>query len=528
MSLTAQDVKPPVVLKDVSKHFGGAKALDHASLTISAGEIHGLLGENGSGKSTLIKVLAGFHAPDSGELLVNGEPIVLPMPPGTARQLGIGFVHQDLGLIPSLTILDNLRIGSFAAKASWRVSWRGERHLAKTLLDEYGLDVDPSATVESLRPTEKAMLAIVRAVQDIRTATSASNARGLLVLDETTVFLPADEKQHLFRVVREIASKSASVLFVSHDLDEVLEITDNVTVLRDGRVQGTVATRGVSIRELVQMIVGRAVEFVELDRRDVRPAGSPVVITDLTIGKVTYPRIEAHRSEVLGLTGLPGTGFDRVLHALFGSQQPERGTLELDGRVLPLDRLQPGTAVRAGIGFLPGDRLNQGSVGSLPVEDNVLSPILSRFRSPLGLNRRAMTRAAGELMDQFDVRPRDPSRPLESLSGGNQQKALVGKWLQLGMRLWLVEEPTQGVDIGARQQIFREIREAAQSGTAVICASNDHEQLALICDQVLVFGFNGRTRALEGSEINKQNISAACFDIVGTAHDNAGIGVDGQ
>jgi ribose transport system ATP-binding protein len=431
-----------------------------------------------------------------------------------SRQLGIGFVHQDLGLVPSLTVLDNLRIGTFASKTSWRLSWRAERRAALELLDEYGLQVDPAAKVAKLRPTERAMLAIVRAVQDIREVTERGDTTGLLVLDETTVFLPADEKDHLFRVVREIARKSASVLFVSHDLDEVREITDTVTVLRDGRVQGSVSTAKVTVGELVEMIVGRAVDIEQIERRVAASDAPAVVVADLQIDDVRYPSIETHAGEVVGLTGLPGTGFDRLPYAVFGAESPQSGTLMLNGQTHDLRRLNPIKAVRLGIGLLPADRQRQGSVGSLPVEDNVMSPVLSRFRTPVGLSRRAVTSASRDLMERFDVRPRDPAKTFQSLSGGNQQKALVGKWLQLGMRLWLLHEPTQGVDVGARQQIFRDVRAAAAGGMTVLCASNDHEQLALLCDRVLVFGSGGRIRELTGAGITKRNIGAACFDVV--------------
>ena len=521
MNAAGESLAATVTLRGISKHFGGARALDEVSLTIQRGEIHGLLGENGSGKSTLIKVLSGFHAPDSGEMTMNGTPIALPLPPGRSRELGIGFVHQDLGLVPSLTVLDNLSIGTFASTTSWRLSWRDERRAAQELLTEYGLHIDPRAKVADLGPTERAMLAIVRAVQDIRRATQEGAAMGLLVLDETTVFLPAHEKEHLFRLVREISRKSASVLFVSHDLDEVREITETVTVLRDGRVQDSVTTSEVSTRELIKMIVGHAVEADQIKRYPAIASDESISISDLEIDGVVFPTIETHAGQVLGLTGLPGTGFDRVPSAVFGAEPPQSGTLTMAGRKHELKHFNPREAVGLGIGFLPADRQREGGIGSLPVEDNVMSPVLSRFQKPYGLSRRAITAATRDLLERFDVRPRDPNKLLNSLSGGNQQKALVGKWLQLEMRLWLLLEPTQGVDVGARRQIIRDVRAAAKGGMAIVCSSNDHEQLALLCDRVLVFGSRGRIRELTGSEITKREISAACFDLVDSLVESA-------
>jgi ribose transport system ATP-binding protein len=279
-------------------------------------------------------------------------------------------------------------------------------------------------------------------------------------------------------------------------------------------VQGSVSTAKVTVGELVEMIVGRAVDIQQIERRTVATTAPAVVVDGLRIDGVSYPAIEAHDGEVVGLTGLPGTGFDRVPYAVFGADRPERGTLTLDGQPHDLRRHTPLKAVHLGIGLLPADRQRQGAVGSLPVEDNVMSPVLSRFRTPVGLNRRAITSASRDLMERFDVRPRDPAKTFQALSGGNQQKALVGKWLQLGMRVWLLHEPTQGVDVGARQQIFRDVRAAAAEGMTVLCASNDHEQLALLCDRVLVFGSRGRIRELTGSEISKRMIGAVCFDLV--------------
>ena len=257
---------PPVIaLRGLSKTFGGARALDSVDMTIQRGEIHGLLGENGSGKSTLIKILAGFHAPDEGELEVNGVPVGLPLHPGQFATLGLSFVHQDLGLLRELTVLENLRMIELAQSHSWRINWRAERRKARALFEEFGVDLDPDALVNDISETDRALLAIVRATEDIRTATG-EDRRGLLVLDEPTVFLPREGVERLFAITRSIVEEHASVLFVGHDLDEVREITDIVTVLRDGRVHGTVKTAEASEAEIVEMIIGRRLAQLELHR----------------------------------------------------------------------------------------------------------------------------------------------------------------------------------------------------------------------------------------------------------------------
>lgn len=506
-------VAPPAIcLRGITKAFGGARALDNADLTIEQGEIHGLLGENGSGKSTLIKVLAGFYSPDHGEFEMRGEAVHLPLPPGKAGELGMGFVHQDLALIPSLSALENLRIGEMASKSSWHLSWARERRRAEETLERYGLSINPRVKVAELRPTERAQLAIVRAVEQIRSTMADEHGVGLLVLDEVTVFLPADEKLRLYRLIREIAQSHASILFVSHDLDEVLEITDRATVLRDGRVQGTLRTSEASTSTLVEMIIGRALPTSEI----LPKKSQPVVLEPIQVHLLELPgsgiqSFTIGRGEVLGVTGLPGTGFDAVPYALSGAAAPPSGELIFGQKRVDLSKLTPLKALSKGIALLPADRLSAGSAPTLPVEDNAMLPVLPRFRGRLGLNRRRVTGAAQVLLDRFDVRPPEPRRAYQTLSGGNQQKVLVGKWLQLQLSLWLLHEPTQGVDVGARQQIFQAIRSAATDGMAIVCASNDHEQLADLCDRVIVFRLDGSLTELRGDHLTKHNIAAACF-----------------
>jgi ribose transport system ATP-binding protein len=502
----AATAKPVIELRRLSKRFGGAKALDDVTLTVEQGEVHGLLGENGSGKSTLIKVLAGFHAPEHGaELLVNGRPVRLPLAPSQFRALGLSFVHQDLGLIGDLTVLENLRIGELAQSRSLRIRWAQERRAARAKFERYGFDLDPTATVSDLPETDRALLAIVRAVEEIR-ATVAEGERGLLVLDEPTVFLPREGVQRLFALVREVTAKHASVLFVSHDLDEVREITDRVTVLRDGRVHGTVATAQATETQLVEMIIGRGLETLQ---RTVtaRPTG-PVALSVRNLGGRTVKSVDfdAHRGEILGLTGIIGSGFDEVPYLLFGARPCEVGELKVGDRSHPLPLMRPRDALRARMALLPADRQVDGSVGTLSVADNAMLQVLDRYR-PSALRLRRMRSDAAGLLDDFDVRPRNPDAEYASLSGGNQQKVLLAKWLQIEPQVLLLHEPTQGVDIGARESIFTLLRAEASKGTTILCASSDHDQLAAICDRVLVFGRGRIASELTGAEVDKARIA---------------------
>ncbi len=507
----AAEGPPALSLRGVSKHFGGAQALLKADLTIRAGEVHGLLGENGSGKSTLIKILAGFHEPDSGELEFAGRTVPLPLPPGRFRELGIGFVHQDLALIPTLTVVENLRTGLIARSGSLRsISWRGEARRASAVFERYGLALDPTATVADLRPVDRALLAIVRAIEDVR---GEHEGPGILVLDEPTVFLPRSEVEHLFSLVREIAASGGSVLFVSHDLSEVGDITDRVTVLRDGRVVGTAVTAETDESRLVEMIIGRRLSAFAGAHRDHAGEAPVASVTGLAGPGIEDASLSVAEGEVLGLTGLAGSGFEAVPYLLTGAWTASAGRLRLDGDDHDLTRMTPGRALRARIALIPGDRQRDGAVGSLSVTDNLTLPRLPRFRAHGTLGRGRMHRLTAEAMERFDVRPPAPRADYGSFSGGNQQKALLAKWLDTSPRLLLVHEPTQGVDIGARQQIFATIRAVADRGACMVLASSDHEQLAQICDRVLVFGRGRIVSELRGDDVVKDRITEQCYAV---------------
>jgi ribose transport system ATP-binding protein len=506
---------PVIEVSRLSKTFGGARALDEVSLEVRAGEVHGLLGENGSGKSTLIKVLAGYHEPDPGaELRLHGTPVRLPLRPGQFRELGMAFVHQDLGLVPSLSVVENLRVRVVAAGGARRISWARERARARELFEEFGVAIDPSATVAELPATQQALVAIVRALDDIRQRPGGEERRGLLVLDETTVFLPESGRRQLFDLVRSVKDTLASVLFVTHNLDEVREVTDRVTVLRDGRRQGTVVTQEVSERGLVEMILGRTLAASVDERPPAGPeAGAPMLRAEGVEGEVLRDvSFEVRRGEVLGLTGLVGSGYDELPYLLFGARPARNGSLVLEGRRLELASMDPTHAVREGIALIPADRLSDGSVGTLKVEENVMLQVLHRHR-PWALRRARMREAAGVALREFQVRPGDPELPYETLSGGNQQKVLMAKWLQAEPRVLLLHEPTQGVDVGAREQIYALIQRATAAGSVVICASNDAEQLARIARRVIIFARGHAVRELSGDEVTKERLSEESYAV---------------
>lgn len=509
---------PVLALRHVTKQFGGVPALADVSLEISAGEVHGLLGENGSGKSTLIKVLAGYHTLEEGaELELNGAPVPLPLEPGRFRDLGLSFVHQDLGLVPELTVLENFVVGDIAQRCViGRMRWREQRRTADRVLARFDVDIDSRALVGDLSQIDRARLAIVRAVEEIRSVRRRDPGHcGLLILDEPTVFLPREGVDQLFSLVRSIVERDASVLFVSHDLDEVAAITDRVTVLRDGRVRATVETAGTSQAELVRLIVGH--DLPTSGRAPVpRRAAAPTV----TLHRVSGPGVhdvslEVGPGEVVGLTGLIGSGFDELPYLIYGARRAAGGEMAWEGARQPLTAMTPQRALALGIVLVPGDRQRLGSVGTLSVTENVTLPVLDECRRRGILRRRTLVRRTDGLIERYDVRPRDAAKVYGTLSGGNQQKALMAKWLQMDPRLLLLHEPTQGVDIGAREQIFDLVHAAAGDGMSVVCASSDYEQLELMCDRVLVFGRGRIVGELLGDDVRRERIAEHVYASVG-------------
>jgi ribose transport system ATP-binding protein len=500
-----------LVVENLSKRFGGALALDGVGLSVRQREVHGLLGNNGSGKSTLIKILAGFHAPEpGGRIRLFGRELVLPISGHHARELGLAFVHQHLGLIPSLSLTENLRIARLASTTDWRISWRNEHEAAAEVFRRYGLNLDPRAPTGSLSSVEQALFAIVRAVEDLR---SSAAAHGLLILDEPTPFLPRIGVDQLFDLVRQVVADGASVIFVSHDVAEVMEITDRATVLRDGAVVGTLETRSASHEAFVERIVGRSVVPFHVQARasaNKRPAARIDGLVAPGLGPIS---LEIGEGEIIGMTGLIGSGFDRVCAALYGDASASAGRLAFEtGTEIELSQTRPAASLAAGIVYLPADRLGAAGVGGLSVLDNVMLPVLDQMRNRFGLDVGRMARAASELGAAFQVRPNSPSMSLSALSGGNQQKALMGKWLQTKPKLILLEEPTQGVDVGARQQLLASLDAAAKTGAAVLLASTDYDQLAQICHRVIVFARGQATAELTGARLNKETIAEYCYN----------------
>jgi ribose transport system ATP-binding protein len=516
----ADETRPFVKVGQLTMEFGGQRALDAVDMDILPGEVHGLVGENGSGKSTLIKILAGFHMPMAGTLEVAGQPIPLPLNPGQFRELGFAFVHQDLGLIPSLSVLENLIVDQLAQPRQRAfIRWRRELKHAAELLERFDVPIDPRRLVVDLKPIERALLAIVRAMHfsmDVEKDGNISQARDrLLVLDEPTVFLGRDEVEQLYRLIRNLVrqqSPRASVLFVSHDLDEVKQITDRITVLRDGRVVDTVVTSEISRDALIKMIVGRDLSVFSAPKHSKVTANLALRIEGLSTSTLQDVSLDLPAGEVLGLTGLLGAGYEEILYALYDGERTARAGRAIlpDGREIRLNRTTPEQAIEDQIFLIPVDRLQQGCAPSLSVADNVTSPWLNHYFRGMFLRRHSMLTETRTHMTGFDVRPRDPGAEFARLSGGNQQKALLAKWLQATPRVLLLHEPTQGVDVGARQQIWSIIERLGEE-CAVLYAGSDYDELARVCHRVVIISNGTARRILSGDEVTKERITQECL-----------------
>jgi ribose transport system ATP-binding protein len=467
-------------LRALSKSFGASEALRDVSMVVDPGEVHGLVGENGSGKSTLVKVLSGYHRPDAGgSLWIDGRAIDLPVRPAVVRRFGLSVVHQDLGLIDSFSVLENMRVGLFGVRRFTRaIRWREERELARASLEALGADIDLAVDVAKLSAAERAEVAIARALQH------HESGRGVIMFDESTRALPPEPRRHFHSLVSRIVGGGGSVLLVSHQLEEVLEHTDRVTVLRDGRVVASgVPTGDLSERELIRLMLGRELASESRSRSAPTPPRPPLVeVRDLRGSVVADASLSIAAGEVVGVTGLLGSGFDELPYLIAGARPAANGTLTLGEREWELPRASVRELLDAGIALVPERRATEGLALSETVLENVTLP---RVRGT-HLGRAWQQRETEWVLRELGVRPADSGRVVAQLSGGNQQKVLLGKWLSGQPKLLLLHEPTQGVDVGARRDLERAIGRTAEAGAAVLLAGMDTSELASLCDRVLV------------------------------------------
>lgn len=495
-----------LVATNLSMHFAGQRALDKVDLTLHRGEVHALLGANGSGKSTLIKILAGYYTPEPGSRLVTGGNDLIFGSARASHQAGFRFIHQDLGLVGSLSVAENLRLGSDYV-GRWWVSARKERARAGQMLQKYRLDIDPDVPVDALSAAQKSMVAIIRAVED------GLASEGVLVLDEPTASLPQEEVQQLMALLHELKAKGVTILYVTHRLTEVFAIADRITVLRDGRRVVTATIGDMTPDSLVELILGKKLETQSQSLR--AQTHDLILAVDRVCGEnVVDFSFQAHAGEILGITGLIGSGFESILGVVYGSLSRTSGRVEIFGK--PIRPASPCFAIKSGLSYAAADRRNLGAFVGWSVRENLTIPLLRSAPVTRRLSQKAEAVEAREWIGRLDVRPPRGEATFAELSGGNQQKVVIARMLRCDPAALLLDEPTIGVDAGAKSAIYAELRTAAANGSTVVVASSDVEELAAICDRILIVAEGSPVRELVGrhspdditrASLNNQKVS---------------------
>ncbi len=461
-----------LVARGVSKSFPGVRALKKTTFELRAGEIHALVGENGAGKSTLIKILTGVHRPDSGEIIIDATPVLFRSPL-ESRRLGVTAIYQELSLVPALSVRANLFLGQERTVAGF-VDDRGERRKAAEILARLGMPIDPDEPVRSLTVAQQQMVEIGRAlVRDAR----------ILILDEPTAALAPREVTCLLEILRELARQNLGIVFISHRLDEVLEIADRITILRDGALVATQEASRLSRRRLIELMVGRALESEFPARHKVERQGG-LEVRGLTGGIVHHVSFAASRGEVLGLAGLMGSGRTEVARLIYGADRADAGSMTLDGQ--PVRIGSPRDAIRCGICLLTEDRKDQGLVLKLSAQDNFALGNLSRWSRAGWINRRLEGSRFINHVRALRIRLANPDQRADTLSGGNQQKLLVARWLEAESQVVIFDEPTRGIDVGAKFEMYCLITDLARQGKVVIVISSELPELLGMCDRILV------------------------------------------
>jgi ABC-type sugar transport system ATPase subunit len=496
---------PLIRVSGISKSFGGVQALNGVSLDVYKGEVHGLIGANGAGKSTLIKILSGDISQDSGTIYYDNEPLNISNPQD-AYNLGFSFIHQELNLVPKFSIIENLTLGLKKAKRFGLIDWKTVRKSAKIATEKIGLHYPLETPVSELSVADQWLVSIAHALM--------RNIR-VISMDEPTASLSAEESEKLFKVIQDLVADGVSVLYVSHRLDEILTLCDGISVFKDGVCVLSTDREHANRQQLVDAIVGgtfsQEAVSSELDFQE-----TPVVLEtkNLTRGnKVLDVSMKLHEGEVLGFAGLVGSGRTEFAHLLFGVDKADSGEMILRGS--SYSPRHPADAIKSGIGLVPEERRSQGLIirDTVNFNINLMNLVKLRMASffPFMSGRRASS-LSRSIIGRLQIKTPSEYTPVLELSGGNQQKVVIGKWLTRALKVLILDEPSRGVDVGARNEIHSKIRELAKEGTSIIVISSDNEELPFVCDTVNVMAEGKIVGTLRGSAITKEAISYKSYE----------------
>jgi simple sugar transport system ATP-binding protein len=488
--------------RGIGKSFLGVTALEGVDFTLQRGEIHALLGENGAGKSTLIKILTGVYTRDRGEMRLDGHDVT-PANVAEAQALGIGTVYQEVNLLENLTVAENLFLGRQPSRFGF-IDRREMRRRAKALLARYGLDIDVDALLSSYSVAIRQIVAIARAV-DL--------SGKVLVLDEPTASLDSQEVEMLFVVLRRLREQGLGIIIITHFLNQVYAVADRVTVLRNGRLVGSRALAELPRLELISMMLGRELQDITREHQaheeTVAPTGeAPIRFAGYgKRGSVAPFDLDIRPGEVVGVAGLLGSGRSETAFLLFGIDRADSGTASIDGKEIALS--SPVAAISNGFGFCPEERKTDGIIGDLSVADNIALALQARQGWAKPISSRERRALAEGFIKSLDIRPADAERPIKFLSGGNQQKAILARWLATEPRLLILDEPTRGIDIGAHAEILKMIERLCAEGMSLVVISSELEELTAIAHRVIVLSDRRHVAELTGSDVNADNIMQA-------------------
>ncbi|MGO4524166.1 sugar ABC transporter ATP-binding protein [Microvirga sp. 2MCAF35] len=495
---------PFFALENISKRYGGVHALRDVDFACSRGSIHAVLGENGAGKSTLMKIMAGVVQPDEGRMILEGTPVTFPNP-SAANRAGIVCIFQELSLMPELTVADNITLSSPPRRLGF-IDGRAQRRRSEELLARIGCqDISPLSRVSDLPLSRRQMVEIAKAL---------GRDPKLLILDEATSALTAADVDRVYRMLFELKARDLSILYISHRMHEINALADRCSVFRNGRHIETFAKGARSHDEIIGLMIGREIEG-QFPPKPKRPRPAPLVtIRDLSWeNRLNGVGLEAGRGEIVGLGGLDGQGQKELLLALFGVLRGVRGTVTLDGQPTAATSPKAAKNGRARMALVPEDRKSEGLILSMSIADNIAMASLDRLSHGIFIDANRTRRAVERAIEQLRIKVGDAGDPVSTLSGGNQQKVVLAKWLATDPDVILLNDPTRGIDVGTKQEIYRLMRELAEQGACILFYSTDYEELIGCCDRVAVM-YDGRiVRELEGDAITERNLIAGALNI---------------